>query len=122
MWAWFFGTPSFPFSPPYKRQSPITGEDLIFETTDEAVEHALLLEEGKYTLGQELWFHVPMFADVSWFFEDWMWDAIQEYHYCTRFNIPLAKSIDEAPAFRLDCFTIIEKELNACQKMKSTST
>jgi len=39
---------------------------------------------------------------------------IAEYNYVTKFNIPLAQSLDDADVFRLDCFSIIENEIDAC--------
>jgi hypothetical protein len=40
---------------------------------------------------------------------------IQEYNYVNRFNVSLG-NLDDASAHRLDCFTIIENELNNIAK------
>jgi hypothetical protein len=44
-----------------------------------------------------------------------MWGMIQEYNYVTRFNVSLG-NLDDVSAHRLDCFTIIENELNNIAK------
>ena len=43
---------------------------------------------------------------------------INEYNYIKRFNISLGK-LDDVSAYRLDCFTVIENELNACSQEKA---
>jgi len=58
---------------------------------------------------------VPLFADINYLIDPWMWDMIQEYNYITRFNISLG-NLDDVSAHRLDCFTIIENELNNIAK------
>ena len=40
-----------------------------------------------------------------------MWEMIQEYNYVDRFNVSLG-NLDDVSAHRLDCFTVIENELN----------
>jgi hypothetical protein len=56
-----------------------------------------------------------LFADCNHLIDPWMWDKIQEYNYVTRFNVSLG-TIDDVSAHRLDCFTIIENELNNIAK------
>ena len=58
---------------------------------------------------------IPLFADVNHLIDDWMWEMIQEYNYVNRFNVSLG-NLDEVSAHRLDCFTIIENELNNIAK------
>jgi hypothetical protein len=44
-----------------------------------------------------------------------MWEMIQEYNYVNRFNVLLG-NLDDVSAHRLDCFTVIENELNNIAK------
>jgi|TARA_A100001391_G_scaffold185552_1_gene154194 hypothetical protein len=71
-----------------------------------------------YTDGQILYYTVPFFADCSYLLESWHYDMINEYNYIKRFNISLGK-LDDISAHRLDCFTIIDNEMNACSAEKA---
>ena len=71
-----------------------------------------------YTDGQLLYYTVPFFADCNLLLEDWMIEMINEYNYVTRFNISLGE-LDNISAHRLDCFSIIDREINACMQEKS---
>ena len=72
----------------------------------------------EYTDGQLLYYTVPFFADCNLLLEDWMIEMINEYNYITRFNISLGE-LDNISTNRLDCFTIIDNELNACMQEKA---
>jgi len=72
-------------------------------------------ENKKFSSGQNLYHVIPLFADCNFFIDNWMWDMIAEYNYVTRFNISLGE-LDNVSAHRLDCFTIIEKEINNCMR------
>ena len=72
----------------------------------------------EYTDGQLLYYTVPFFADCNFLLEDWMIEMINEYNYVTRFNISLGE-LDNISAHRLDCFSIIDREINACMQEKS---
>ena len=72
----------------------------------------------KYTDGQLLFYSVPFFADCNNIIEHWMLEMIKEYNYVTRFNVSLGE-LDNISAHRLDCFTIIDNELNACSQEKA---
>ena len=71
-----------------------------------------------YTDGQLLYYTVPFFADCNLLLDDWMIEMINEYNYVTRFNISLGE-LDNISAHRLDCFSIIDREINACMQEKS---
>ena len=75
-------------------------------------------ENKKFSSGQNLYHVIPLFADCTIFIDNWMWDMIAEYNYVTRFNISLGE-LDNVSAHRLDCFTIIEKEINNCMSFKN---
>ena len=71
-----------------------------------------------FTDGQILFHTVPFFADCNLIIEDWMMEMITEYNYITRFNISMGE-LDNISAHRLDCFSIIDKEMNACMQEKA---
>lgn len=75
-------------------------------------------ENKKFSSGQNLYHVIPLFADCNIFIDNWTWDMIAEYNYVTRFNISLGE-LDNVSAHRLDCFTIIEKEINNCMSFKN---
>lgn len=72
----------------------------------------------QFTDGQILYHSVPFFADCNQIVEPWMMEMINEYNYVTRFNVSMGE-LDNVPAHRLDCFTIIDKEINASMKEKT---
>ena len=47
-----------------------------------------------------------------------MMQMITEYNYVTRFNVSLGE-LDNISTDRLDCFSIIDKEVNACMQEKA---
>ena len=71
-----------------------------------------------FTDGQILFHTVPFFADCDYIIEDWMMEMITEYNYITRFNISMGE-LDNISTHRLDCFSIIDKEMNACMQEKA---
>jgi hypothetical protein len=74
--------------------------------------------DGHYTDGQILYHSVPFFADCNLLIENWMMQMITEYNYVTRFNVSLGE-LDNISTDRLDCFSIIDKEVNACMQEKA---
>lgn len=74
--------------------------------------------EKDWTDGQILYHMVPFFADCGLLIEPWMNEMINEYNYVTRFNISMGE-LDQVSAHRLDCFSIIDKEINACMNFKA---
>ena len=63
-------------------------------------------------MGQEMYYLVPLFASSDWLIDDWMWNMIDDYNLSKQFNLPLALTLDEAPAEKLECFSIIDNEIN----------
>ena len=61
---------------------------------------------------------VPLFGDVNYFIEDWMWDMIQEYNWVAKFNLSLG-DLDTVSTHRLDCFTLIDNEIINAKNYKN---
>ena len=102
---------------PYSARSPVDNKRRQYESVEDILNEVDLLEEQnkKWPTGQYLYLLVPLFADINYLIDPWMWDMIQEYNYVTRFNVSLG-NLDDVSAHRLDCFTIIENELNNIAK------
>lgn len=122
MYVWFsqLGFPHNTLEFPYKRQSPITKKNKEYESI-ETVQQELdnlvdNFSDNKFSLGRNLYFHVPLFANPRWFIQDDFTEILKEYNYMKNFNIPMARTIDEADSFKLHCFEIIHGELNAIQQ------
>jgi len=127
-WVWvrFFGLnesefPPDPGSVTYTAQSPTRysqveyDEDEIWRETERVVKEC----EGKqFSIGQNLYFQIPFFANPQFFFRPEYDEWIEDVQIMASFNIPLSRSLDEAPAFRLEMYNIIKQELNACQNYK----
>ena len=126
VWCWHFGTPeprdiyrSLPYTvaklPVTYKHEPVrvqTIED-VWDIIDEVCKTS-----KEFTDGQMLFYTVPFFADCNLLAEKWMVDMINEYNYTTRFNISLGE-LDNISADKLDCFSIIDKEVNACMQEKA---
>ena len=125
-WCWAKSTPSSPdvYKPsqngqfrPYSARSPVDNKRRRYESIEDILNEIDSLEEQnkKWPTGQYLYLLVPLFADINYLIDPWMWEMIQEYNYVTRFNVSLG-NLDDVSAHRLDCFTIIENELNNIAK------
>jgi|TARA_R100001163_G_C4988530_1_gene141989 hypothetical protein len=126
VWCLQFGTPeprdiyrSLPYTvaklPVTYKHDPVRVEtiDDIWDIIDE-----ICKPNERYTDGQILFHSVPFFADCNLLLEDWMIEMINEYNYITRFNVSLGE-LDNISTNRLDCFTIIDNEINACTQEKA---
>ena len=119
MYVWFsqLGFPHSSLTFPYKRQSPITKKTNEYKSLEEVEAELLELVEtftdSKFTLGRNLYFYVPLFADPKWFADPEAVRMIKEYNYMKNYRIPIAKSLDEADSFKLEMFDIINNELAA---------
>ena len=126
VWCLQFGTPeprdiyrSLPYTvaklPVTYKHDPVRVEtiDDIWDIIDE-----ICKPNERYTDGQLLYYTVPFFADCNLLLEDWMIEMINEYNYITRFNVSLGE-LDNISTNRLDCFTIIDNEINACTQEKA---
>ena len=126
VWCLHFGTHeprdiyrSLPYTvaklPVTYKHDPVRVEtiDDIWDIIDE-----ICKPNERYTDGQILFHSVPFFADCNLLLEDWMIEMINEYNYITRFNVSLGE-LDNISTNRLDCFTIIDNEINACTQEKA---
>lgn len=119
MYVWFsqMGFPHNTLEFPYTRQSPLTKKNKEYQTLDEIQEEVIQLShtfsDSKFTLGRNLYFIVPLFADPRWFVDDKYIEIIREYNYVKNYGIPIARSLDEADSYQLECFDIIQREIAA---------
>ena len=121
-----FGTPeprdiyrSLPYTvaklPVTYKHDPVRVETVedIWDIIDEICEPS-----KEFTDGQTMFHTVPFFADCNHIIEEWMVQMITEYNYVTRFNISMGE-LDSISTHRLDCFSIIDREMNACMEEKA---
>ena len=108
---------------PYNAQSPISlkykefkNEANIWEEVEAIAE--LAKTSKTRTMGHLLYDLVPLFASPSFFIKNWMVDIMNEYHWIKNWNISPG-TLDDISAFRLDCWTIIENELNQINRNES---
>ena len=104
---------------PYTAQSPTSAEIKEFKSEvniwEEVKTIAELVKTSKTrTMGHLLYDLAPLFTSPPFFVEDWMVDVMNEYHWIKNWNISPG-SLDDISAFRLDCWTVIENELNQIQ-------
>ncbi len=122
MYVWFsqLGFPHNTLAFPYNRQSPLTKRSReykdIYEVEEEVIALSETFADSKFTLGRNLYFHIPLFADPTWFVNEEYVRLMKEYNYMKNYNIPMAKSLDDADSYKLDCFDLINSELNAIQQ------
>ena len=119
VWYSFFGLPDSPYtkSLPYTSQSPTLRRRIEYDEAEIHNEIERLLSEAeqqKYGIGQSLYYQLPLFCDPASIIPEWCWTMLEEYQICTNYNIPIATDLDSADAYRLDCFRVIENEINNC--------
>ena len=85
------------------------------ETIWEEVERIVEECTGK-SLGQNLYFQIPFFANPLFFYKSEYDEWIEDVMLMDSFNLPLARSLDEAPAYRMKMYNIIKQEIGACRK------
>ena len=130
-WVWFrfYGVPESTFPPDigsasYMAQSPTLSKyptiEYNKETIWEEVERIVQECEGKsFSMGQNLYFQIPFFASALFFYRPEYDEWIEDVMLMDSFNLPLARSLDEAPAHRMEMYQIVKQELNACQKHRT---
>jgi hypothetical protein len=74
----------------------------------------LLQEKGtrKFGIGQSLFLQMPFFCNPVSFIPDWCWEMIEDYQIIKEYNIPLARDLESANVWQLDCFSIIKNEIH----------
>jgi len=104
---------------PYKAQSPTLKKTITY-TEDELwkeVDRVLAEDiEGKFTPGASLYYNLVLCADSTYFCNAETHFALEEYMSMKRFNLPLAKTIDDAEYERVVIFSAIDEEYNALIK------
>ena len=73
----------------------------------------------KFGIGQTLYYEMPFFWKPKEHIKKWVWDILEEYKLATTYNVPLGKDFDSISTFKLDCFGVIEQEINNISKHKS---
>ena len=106
---------------PYSILSPVTHTERDFNSINDIFEEIKLISdqvESKRTLGQELFYLVPLFANPQYVIHEDHFALINEFHFIQDYNIPLAESLDKTDALKLEYFTIIKNELGAALRHK----
>ncbi len=121
-WISFFQIQSYKREFPYIAQSPTLVERIEYKGEDDLLEEVdrILAEPGtkKFGIGQSLYYQLPLFCDPDSLVPDWCWDMLADYNACKKFHIPLSNSLDNCSCWLLDCFNIIESEINKCSQHK----
>jgi len=123
--VWFsqLGFPHMTLEFPYKRQSPVTKRLKTYKNIKQVWEEIELLvenwQDSHFTLGRNLYFHLPLFMNPKWIINDDDYDLMKQYIWIKEFNIPMAQDLDSADAYRLEIFDHIRQELNEITKYMS---
>ena len=120
VWCYGLGTIQTPHLPDilpfnYTAQSPISGK---YETYNEekVIDELFLIakesEGTKFSVGQQLYYQVHFFVNPNYLLDKDYYKLIEEYQLMIEFNLPLARTLDEAPANKLRQMQIIHVELD----------
>jgi len=116
LWFSSFGIPRTGLLLPYTAQSPTLFKRIKFKNEkdiDDEIQRILSEPNiAKHGIGQSLYFQLPFFCDVEKQIPEWCWQMIDDYYITTEYNIPLAKTLNKANAWVLDCFNVIRDEVN----------
>ena len=63
-------------------------------------------------MGQSLYYQLSFFCEPREIISDWCWEMIEDYHIVKNYNVPLSVNLDSVNMWQLDCFNIIEREIN----------
>jgi len=122
VWYWVFQPkPHEQFLFPYIGETPVSRQVKEFNSVDDIYEEVAEISnasDGKRTMGQEMWYLVPIFANPQYLLNEESFNLINEFHYITDYNIPLGKTLDETDAHKLEYFTIIKNEMGVALKHK----
>ena len=55
---------------------------------------------------------MPFFCEPGEYISDWCWEMIEDYNIVKNYKVPLANDLDSVNMWQLDCFKIIEVEIN----------
>jgi|TARA_B100000073_G_C23736409_1_gene572325 hypothetical protein len=110
------GFPHITLEFPYKRQSPVTKRVKTYKNIEQVWEEIFELTEGwrdsRFSLGRNLYFHLPLFMNPKWIIDNEDGLLMREYQWIKEFNIPLAQDLDSADASKIEIFDTIRNEIN----------
>ena len=108
---------------PYESQSPVLRKKIKYETKKDILDEVqrIINESNKkgFDIGQSLYLQIPFFCNPSFIISDWCFQMISDYFSIKRFNIPLAKNLDSVDAWTLDCFNVIDDEIQKIKKYEA---
>ena len=110
---------------PYKAKSPTLKKQIVYTDEELWKEIDRILAEDKkrkFTPGQNLYYNLLLCADSNYFFDIDTNMLLEEYIAMKRFNIPVARSIDEAEFDRVSLFSAIDEEYITIQKLEQDGT
>ena len=117
MWFSQLGFPHIALEFPYKRQSPLTKRVKTYKNIEQVWEEIKLLvdkwKDSQFSLGRNLYFHLPLFMNPQWIVNNEDNILLKEYNWVKEFNIPLAKDLDSADANKIEIFDVIKNEINS---------
>ena len=117
MWFSQLGFPHITLEFPYKRQSPLTKRVKTYKNIEQVWEEIILLvdqwKDSNFSLGRNLYFHLPLFMNPRWIVNQDDNILLKEYSWIKEFNIPLAKDLDSADANKIEIFDIIKNEIGS---------
>ena len=122
VWCWVFDIqPHDQYTLPYSAQSPISKKVKDFNTINDIWEevHEIAKSDHKYSIGQQLYYLLPLFANPHYIIDDKYYTLINEYHYITDYHIPLGTTLDDTDALKLSMFSIIKNEMAIALKHKA---
>ena len=104
------------FELPYESQSPVLRKRLKYESEQDVLDEVCRIidesNERGYEIGQSLYHQIPFFADPKSIISEWCWTMISDFYSIRKYNIPLSDSLDNVDSWTLDCFNVIESEIN----------
>ena len=101
---------------PYQAKSPTLKKSITYTEDELWNEVDRIMDEDqkrKFTPGTNLYYNLVLCADSSYFCTPETSFAMEEYMSMKRFNIPIARTIDEADYERIVIFSAIDEEYNA---------
>lgn len=123
MWFSTLGFPHATLNFPYKRQSPSTKKIVTYYNIEQVWQEIYTLvdqwQDSSFSLGRNLYFYLPLFMDPSWIISEDYQLIVKEYNWVKDFNIPLATSLDNIDAKKLDEFDLINTEIKSIQNYMS---
>ena len=117
MWFSQLGFPHITLEFPYKRQSPLTKRVKTYKNIEQVWEEIILLvdqwKDSNFSLGRNLYFHLPLFMNPRWIVNQDDNILLKEYSWIKELNIPLAQDLDSADANKIEIFDIIKNEIGS---------